>query len=257
MEFLACYVFQYCDMSSFRPAPLWAIKLQANCCSFVPLAVLGGVDEQSVLTGEAIEKIGHCCQDTGKATEDLRKIRQAVLKPHGCTSSTLQSALKMGSNYLVMLTDGTFLPCFHFISIQMSPDEAFQLCVRFLWGLLQDIMVMREVSLLNPWQQCTAILLLLCQRVSGVSDPSIIRGERATQKKATDYSVVEQEQLHLTTGGAVVSQVSQGKSILPSCRRTGEGAGGRSRREQKRYNFTAEHARLVLQCEQGRISHLR
>lgn len=139
MEFLACYVFQYCDMSSFRPAPLWAIKLQANCCSFDPLAVLGGVDEQSVLTGEAIEKIGHCCQDTGKATEDLRKIRQAVLKPHGCTSSTLQSALKMGSNYLVMLTDGTFLPCFHFISIQMSPDEAFQLCVRFLWGLLQDI----------------------------------------------------------------------------------------------------------------------
>lgn len=138
MKFLACYVFQYCDMSSFRPAPVWAIKLQANCCSFVPLAVLGGVDEQSVLTGEAIEKIGHCCQDTGKATEDPCKIRQAVLKPHGCTSSTLQSALKMGSNYLVMLTDGTFLLCFHYISIQMSPDEALELFVRFLWVLLQD-----------------------------------------------------------------------------------------------------------------------
>lgn len=94
--------------------------------------MLRGVEEQSVLTGEATEKIGHRCQDMEEATEDLRGIRQAGPRPPGCTSSTLQSALKMGSNYLVMLTDGMFLPCFHYISIQMSPGEDFQLCVRFL-----------------------------------------------------------------------------------------------------------------------------
>lgn len=38
----------------------------------------------------------------------------------------------MCSNYLVMLTDGTFLPCVHYISIQMSPDGAFQPSVRFI-----------------------------------------------------------------------------------------------------------------------------
>ena len=56
--------------------------------------MLRGVEEQSVLTGEATEKIGHRCQDMGEATEDLRGIRQAGPKPHDCTSSTSQSALK-------------------------------------------------------------------------------------------------------------------------------------------------------------------
>ena len=37
----------------------------------------------------------------------------------------------------------------------------------------------------------------------------------------------------------------------------GEKSVGGGWREQKRYNFTAEHARLVLRCERGRISHLR
>lgn len=32
---------------------------------------------------------------------------------------------------------------------------------------------------------------------------------------------------------------------------------GEEQRKQKRYNFTAEHARLVFQHEQGEISHLR
>lgn len=32
---------------------------------------------------------------------------------------------------------------------------------------------------------------------------------------------------------------------------------GGEQRKQKRYNFTAEHARLVFQHEQGEISHLR
>ena len=42
-----------------------------------PPAVLRGVEERSVLTGEAAEKIGHRCQDMGEATEDQRRISEA------------------------------------------------------------------------------------------------------------------------------------------------------------------------------------
>lgn len=59
-------------------------KLLLSCT----LAVLRGVEEQSVLTEEGTEKIGHCCQDMGEATEDLRRISQAGPKPHDCTSTT-------------------------------------------------------------------------------------------------------------------------------------------------------------------------
>lgn len=95
-----------------------------------PPALLRSVEEQSVFTGEATEKIGHCCQDMGEATEDLRGIRRA-----GPQSTRLQRrsiverALKTCPDQPVVLTDGTFfLPCFYYISIQMSPDGAFRLC---------------------------------------------------------------------------------------------------------------------------------
>lgn len=116
-----------------QASTVWAMKLQANCCSLAPLAVLRGVEEQSVLTGEATEKIGHRCQDMEEATEDLHGIRGK--QAPGRLAAPAQHCrvhLKMYSNYLVMLTDGTFLPCFHYISIHMSPDGAFQLCVQFI-----------------------------------------------------------------------------------------------------------------------------
>lgn len=47
--------------------------LQANCCSLVPLALLKGVEEASVLAGEA----RHRCQDAEKAPEGQCKIKQA------------------------------------------------------------------------------------------------------------------------------------------------------------------------------------
>lgn len=90
---MTVYVIQHYDMSltgqhcMIHKAPG---KLLLSCT----LAVLRGVEEQSVLTGEATEKIGHCCQDMGEATEDLRRISQAGLKPHDCTSTTSQSGLK-------------------------------------------------------------------------------------------------------------------------------------------------------------------
>lgn len=69
----------------------------------------------------------------GEATEDLRRIRQAGRKLLGCTSSTLQSTLK---NVLRLPCNVNrwhlFLLCFLYISIQISPDGAFQLCVGFI-----------------------------------------------------------------------------------------------------------------------------
>lgn len=78
----------------------------------------------------------------------------------------------------------------------------------------------------------------------------------ATQKKVPDYSTVDQKSVSLQQ--EVLHFLEPRKKVFchPFRGRGKELVGG-GQGKQKRYNFTAEHARLVRWCEQGRISHLR
>lgn len=71
---------------------------------------------------------------------------------------------------------------------------------------------MWEVRRLDSWQQRTAVVLLLCQGVSGASDPFIISCKRATQKKAPDYSAVEQNGFTSQQEAVHFFFLSQGKT---------------------------------------------
>lgn len=64
------------------------------------------------------------------------------------------------------------------------------------------------------------------------------------QKKESGYSAVEQSDF-----------TSRQETLFYTQYWVKEAGGGRG--GQQRYNFTAEHARLLLRRERGRISHLK
>lgn len=96
-----------------------------------------------------------------------------------------------------MPTDGSSIPRFHYISIQMSPDGAFQLCMGFIPSECSYKTTLAKSPgnvRSQPSRLVTVIVLLLSQ---GVSEPFIINWKRAVQKKAPDYSAEEKNSFTL------------------------------------------------------------
>lgn len=124
-------------VSSFRTNTVRATKLQANCCSLAPLALLRGVEEQSVLTGEATKKIGH----TVKTWEKPQRTCVGLGKQGpSCTGSTLKSALK---NVIKLPCNVNRWHRFAVISLHLNsnvPSCSFSApcAIHFLRVLLQD-----------------------------------------------------------------------------------------------------------------------